>query len=146
MAHGALGYNVLTPWRMLLVTVQTCNSSLMHAAVAGYSCRSILVTLDAVGHIKRNQLRFCLPGKNSQHGSYNDCRAKKTKQKTLIFLHHFTTPFSCGNINLPYENLFLKKMNGVSLSDKVGLCQVLIILNFLLRQIHSPSRSPSLAD
>jgi len=75
MAHGTLGDNILTPWWMLLVTVQTCNSSLMHAAVAGYCCRRIHVTLDAVGHLKRHQLRFCLLGKYSQHDSNNDCRA-----------------------------------------------------------------------
>jgi len=35
VAHGALGDDLFTPWRMLLVAVQAGDSSLVLAAVAG---------------------------------------------------------------------------------------------------------------
>ena len=51
MTNGALRNNILPPWWMLLVTIQTGYRSLVLAAVAGYRCRRILVTLQAVCHI-----------------------------------------------------------------------------------------------
>ena len=79
MAHGTLGDNVLTPWRMLLVTVKTGDGGLMLAPVAGNCCRFILVAFDAVRHLERNPFRFRLMNKSSQHESDKNCRAQKTK-------------------------------------------------------------------
>jgi len=47
MAHGALGNDVLSPRRVFRVAIQAGYRSLVLAAVAGYCCRGILMTLDA---------------------------------------------------------------------------------------------------
>ena len=73
MAHGALGNDVLSPRRVFRVAIQAGYRSLVLAAVAGYCCRGILMTLDAVCHFERNPLRFRLMGKNSQAENSEDC-------------------------------------------------------------------------
>jgi len=65
MTPGTLRDSIFTPWRMLLVAVQTCYFSLMLAAVRSYRCRLILMTFDTVRHFKGNPLCFNLMGKNS---------------------------------------------------------------------------------
>jgi hypothetical protein len=59
---------------MFLVAIQTGNCSLVLATVAGYCCRLILMTLDAIRHIKRKPFRFNLMDKNRDHESSNDCQ------------------------------------------------------------------------
>jgi hypothetical protein len=74
MTHGALGNDFFPPGRMFLVAIQTGNCSLVLATVAGYCCRLILMTLDAICHIKRKPFRFNLMDKNRDHESSNDCQ------------------------------------------------------------------------
>lgn len=95
MTHGAFRDDILTPWRMLLVAVQTRNLGFMFAAVAGNGCRLILVTFDTVCHLKSNTLRFGDLGQNRQHSTNDEC-CKKTKQQESFSFHHVTTPFSSG--------------------------------------------------
>ena len=63
MAHGALGYDIFSPWRMLLMTIKTCDLGLVLTAVAGYGCRRILVALHTVCHIQGSQLCLRLMSK-----------------------------------------------------------------------------------
>jgi hypothetical protein len=49
---------------------------------------------------------------------------KKPNREYFFLSIIISTPFSCRKINLPFKYLVEKKMNGVSLSDKVSLCQV----------------------
>ena len=93
VAHGALGNDVLSPWRMLLMAIQAGYSSLVLASIAGYCCRFILVAFHAICHFKRNPFRFNLMGKNRQHEGTYDRQTYNTKQIKLFLSHHFYHPF-----------------------------------------------------
>jgi hypothetical protein len=78
MAHGALGYNIFSPWWMLLMTIKTCDRSLVLPTVAGYGCRRILVALHTVCHIQGSQLCFRLMSKCHYHHTDDKNRTEKS--------------------------------------------------------------------